>query len=160
MIRPTSVGLDRLSRVSFLARHGFPYMLDAGIGHGAGDFEGIQFGRSPKDSRLSGLWSDRRRGEQRWRRQKKDSFLHRAGLSGTGARCRPMRHGGFAEASVAVPFVGAAAGALTVAQLIRLASLEPGPLLFQMGLGAPGMPTLGGLTARPETNLGSFSIRL
>lgn len=66
----------------------------------------------------------------------------------------------FAEASVAVPFVGAAAGALTIAKAIRLASLEPTPHFLQMELGAPGMATCGGLTARPEINLGSVSVRL
>lgn len=35
-------GLDRLEPRLTLAKHGFPYMLDAGIGHGPGDFEGIQ----------------------------------------------------------------------------------------------------------------------
>ena len=66
----------------------------------------------------------------------------------------------FAEASVAVPFVGAATGALAVAQLIRLASMHATPLLLQIQLGAPDMPSFGGLAAAPEYNLGSFSVRL
>jgi hypothetical protein len=61
---------------------------------------------------------------------------------------------------VAVPFVGAATGALVIAQAIRLASLEPAPVFVQMELGAPEMTTLGGLNAPPEINLGSFSMRL
>ena len=66
----------------------------------------------------------------------------------------------FAEASVAVPFVGAATGALAIAQLMRLASMHAAPLLLQMQLGAPDMPSFGGLAAAPEYNLGSFSVRL
>jgi hypothetical protein len=65
-----------------------------------------------------------------------------------------------AEASVAVPFVGAAAAALTIAQASRLASLQPIPHLMQVELGATEMVTNGGLAPGPETNLGSFSIRL
>jgi hypothetical protein len=67
---------------------------------------------------------------------------------------------GFAEASVAVPFVGAAAGAITVAQLIRLACLESTPLLLQMELGAPEMASFGGFAPAPDKNLGSFSMKL
>jgi hypothetical protein len=66
----------------------------------------------------------------------------------------------FAEASVAVPFVGAAAGAFTIAQAMRLASLETAPLFLQVEMGSVEMATLGGLTAPPELNLGSVSIRL
>jgi hypothetical protein len=66
----------------------------------------------------------------------------------------------FAEASVAVPFVGAATGAIVIGQAIRLATLEPAPVFLQMELGAPDMATLGALTEAPDVNLGSFSIRL
>lgn len=66
----------------------------------------------------------------------------------------------FADASVAVPFVGAATGALMIAQAIRLASLQQAPLLMQMELGSPEMATLGGLPPIPETNLGSIPIQL
>jgi hypothetical protein len=47
----------------------------------------------------------------------------------------------FAEASIAVPFVGAAAGAHMIAQVIRLESLETAPLFMQMELGSPEMNT-------------------
>lgn len=150
-------GLDRLEPRLALARHGFPFMLDAGIGHGPADFEGIQLrtvvGGQPPD----GLWG------------KTEAAASEDGTKGLLVRpayveleqhvgqCGTV---GFAEASVAVPFVGAATGALTIAQAIRLASLEPAPTFLQVELGAPEMATLGGLTAAPETNLGSFSVRL
>ena len=44
---------------------------------------------------------------------------------------------GLAGARVAVPFVGAATGAVAVAQLIRLASGQAAATLVQLGLGAP-----------------------
>ncbi len=59
-----------------------------------------------------------------------------------------------------MPFVGAATGALMIAQVIRLASLETAPLFLQMELGAPEFATFGGHTAAPESNLGSFSFQL
>ena len=44
-----------------------------------------------------------------------------------------------ASASVAVPFVGAATGALAVARLIRLASMETARTLLQLDMGSPDM---------------------
>jgi hypothetical protein len=38
--------------------------------------------------------------------------------------------------------------------------LQVAPLFLQVELGAPEMATLGGFTAAPETNLGSFSVQL
>ncbi|MDP1532100.1 MAG: hypothetical protein Q8L92_00810 [Rubrivivax sp.] len=149
-------GLDRLEPRLTLARHGFPYMLDAGIGHGPGDFEGIQIRTIAKGQPIEGLWDKPKTADESTRN----------GLLSRQAYLELERHVGqcgtveFAEASVAVPFVGAAAGALVIAQAIRLASLEPAPVFVQMELGAPEMTTLGGLIAQPEINLGSFSVRL
>jgi hypothetical protein len=155
-------GLDRVEPRRVLGRQGFPFMVDAGIGHGVGDFDGIQIRVIAKGQSLDGLWEKPEESEEAVARsaQKIDKLLESDAykeLEERIGRCGTLE---FAEASVAVPFVGAAAGALTVAQLIRLGTLQKAPLLFQMGLGAPEMPTLGGLTAQPVTNLGSFSIRL
>ena len=149
-------GLDRLEPRLTLARHGFPYMLDAGIGHGPGDFEGIQIRTIAKGQSIEGLWDkpkapDEHTGNGLLGRQAYVELEQQVGQCGTVE---------FAEASVAVPFVGAATGALVIAQAIRLASLEPAPVFVQMELGAPEMTTLGGLNAPPEINLGSFSMRL
>jgi hypothetical protein len=149
-------GLDRLEPRLTLARHGFPYMLDAGIGHGPGDFEGIQIRTIAKGQSIEGLWD----------KPKKPDESAPKGLLSSQAYVELERHVGqcgtveFAEASAAVPFVRAATGALVIAQAIRLASLEPAPVFVQMELGAPEMTTLGGLIAQPEINLGSFSMRL
>jgi hypothetical protein len=150
-------GLDRLEPRLALARHGFPYMLDAGIGHGPVDFEGIQLRTIVAGKPSTGLWnpSDTVPGQSGSKR-----------LLDRPAYVELERHLGqcgtvsFAEASVAVPFVGAATGALIVAQAARLASLEPVPHFLQMELSAPEMASLGGLTDRPGSNLGSLSIRL
>ncbi len=65
-----------------------------------------------------------------------------------------------ADASVAVPFVGAAAGALAAAQLIRLASMTGATAVLRLELGAPGMVIDGGQAAGPEVNLGGEVINL
>ena len=66
----------------------------------------------------------------------------------------------FAEASTSVPFVGAAAGALVIAQAIRLASLEPTARFLQMELGAPEMASVADFVAKPSANLGSIALQL
>lgn len=151
-------GLDRLQPRLTLAKHGFPFMIDAGVGHGPGDFEGIQVRTVVDGKPVTGLWNDPEIGEAAEEGSK--------GLLETPTYLELEKHVGvcgklsFAEASVAVPFVGAATGALVIAQAIRLASLQPAPVFLQMELGAPDMATVGGLTASPEVNLGSFSVHL
>lgn len=150
-------GLDRVEPRLTLARHGFPIMLDAGIGHGPVDFEGIQLRTIVGGKPLAGLWGEPKRAA---------ADAGPKGLLDRPAYVELEQHigqcgtVGFAEASVAVPFVGAATGALTIAHAVRLASLESAPHFLQMELGAPEMTTVGGLTAAPASNLGSLSVRL
>lgn len=149
-------GLDKVEPRLVLARHGFPYMIDAGIGHGPGDFEGLQVRTIAKGQSIDGLWgAPAASGEDRVAALQ-DSPAYRE-LERHVGRCGTFE---FAEASVAVPFVGAAAGALTLAQIIRLASLEAVPALFHMELGAPQMVTSGTMLPAPKTNLGSHEYRL
>lgn len=149
-------GVDRLEPRLILAKHGFPFMLDAGIGHGAGDFEGIQLRTIAKGQMIDGLWSAPDDHTEDRREKLLDKVAYRD-LEGKIGRCGTV---GLADASVAVPFVGAVAGALVIAQAIRLASLVPAALFFQIELSAPEMASNGGLTPSPETNLGSFLARL
>lgn len=151
-------GLDRLKPRLVLAKHGFPYMVDAGIGHGPGDFEGIQVRTIVNGQPPNGLWSASALAE--------DAKEGMKGLLDRPAYLELERHVGecgkvsFAQASVAVPFVGAATGAIVIGQAIRLASLQAAPIFLQMELGAPEMATLGGLIEAPTVNLGSLSTRL
>jgi len=149
-------GLDRLEPRLALAKHGFPYMLDAGIGHGPGDFEGIQIRTIAKGQAIEGLWDKLKTANESTpknilSRQANVELERHVGQCGTVE---------FAEASVAVPFVGAATGALVITSVIRLASLQASPLFLQMELGASEMTTIGGFARSPETNLGSFSMKL
>jgi hypothetical protein len=150
-------GLDRLKPRLALARYGFPFMLDAGIGHGAGDFEGIQVRTIAKGQPIDGLWCD---SDKTIVEDSAKGLLTRPAYQELEDHVGECGKVSFAEASVAVPFVGAAAGAITISQAIRLASLQSAPLFLQIELGAPEMATLGGLTTPPETNLGSFSVQL
>lgn len=149
-------GLDKVEPRLALARHGFPYMIDAGIGHGPGDFEGIQIRTIAKGQAIDGLWGAPTAGAPSRVETLQDSPAYRE-LERHIGRCGTFE---FAEASVAVPFVGAASGALTLAHIIRLASLEAVPALFQMELGAPQMVTSAAMLPLPQTNLGGHEYRL
>ncbi|MCS3452333.1 MULTISPECIES: hypothetical protein [Bradyrhizobium] len=149
-------GLDKVEPRLVLARHGFPYMIDAGIGHGPGDFEGIQIRTIAKGQAIDGLWGAPTAGAASRVEMLQDSPAYRE-LERHIGRCGTFE---FAEASVAVPFVGAATGALTLAHIIRLASLEAVPRLFQIELGAPQMVTSAEMLPLPNVNLGSHEYLL
>ncbi|MBX9649289.1 MAG: hypothetical protein K2X57_19795 [Xanthobacteraceae bacterium] len=151
-------GLDRLKPRLVLAKHGFPYMIDAGIGHGPGDFEGIQVRTIVSGKPPENLWGAPARAEVADEATK--SLLNRPAYQELEQHVGECGKVSFAEASVAVPFVGAATGAIVIAQAIRLASLQAAPIFLQVELGAPEMATLGGLVEAPQVNLGSLSMRL
>ena len=65
-----------------------------------------------------------------------------------------------AKASVAVPFVGAAVGALAVAQAIRVASMQETPQIIQLEFGSPGMAIVGVMNDAPTASLGSIAVRI
>lgn len=157
-------GLDALPARRLLANSGFDYMVDAGIGHGPGDFEGIQVRVIPKGANVDELWrteqkpvstvSDLARPTARDRLLAGEAYCN---LDRTIGQCGTIQ---IADASVAVPFVGAAAGALVVAQLARLASMQPTGSLIQMDLGSPEMIIDGGQTKEPSSFLGGETMSL
>jgi hypothetical protein len=147
-------GLDRVEPRVTLARHGFDYMIDAGLGHGPHDFEGIQLRVIAKGDSTDDLWNTDAHEVAPRERLKNAAY---SDLEKTIGQCGIVS---FAEASTAVPFVGAAAGALVIAQAIRLASLEPTTRFLQMELGAPEFATHAELTAQPTVNLGSIQVGL
>lgn len=50
-------GLDRVEPRRVMAKHGFDYMIDAGLGHGPHDFEGMQLRVIAKDTSSEDLWN-------------------------------------------------------------------------------------------------------
>lgn len=141
-------GLDDVVPRRILAAAGFDYMVDGGIGHGAADFEGLQVRVIPKAAAIDGLWNDPAAGPRRDRLLARPAYRE---LERAGGACGAYD---LAGASVAVPFVGAATGALAIAQLVRLASGQPGGALIQLGLAAPEMIIDGGRAASPAGFLG------
>lgn len=150
-------GLDRLRPRLAMARHGFEFMIDAGLGHGAHDFEGIQIRTVAKGLSIEGLWNETaqpQRAALSAKLMEKEAYME---LETRIGHCGIVS---FAEASTAVPFVGAATGALVIAQAIRLASLQPATRFLHMELGAPEMVAQAGSTPGPTINLGSIPMDL
>lgn len=141
-------GLDDVKPRRLLAAHGFDYMLDAGIGRGAVDFEGIQVRTIPAGSSIEGLWLDSPDETRRDRLMTREAYY---ALEQDIGRCGVVP---LADASVSVPFVGAATAALVLAQLSRLGAMQPAATLLQMELSAPELVIDGGSTHLPSSFLG------
>lgn len=141
-------GLDNPDARKAIARSGFDYMVDAGVGHGPTDFEIMQLSILSKNSDPDRFWT---------RQPVKDvqKILEKAAYREQAEKEKARTKnvcGTFmmAEASVAVPFVGAGVGAISIAQAIRLASMQETPQMLQMDLSAPEMvlpPVLNGQPA-------------
>jgi len=152
----TGSGLNSFFITETMARHGFDYMIDAGLGHGPHDFDGIQLRVIAKGDLPEDLWNapDLVLEDALSRRQSSAAYKD---LETQIGQCGIVR---FAEASTSVPFVGAAAGALVIAQAIRLASLNATARFLQMQMGAPDMVSVAEFVPTPRINLGSVELRL
>lgn len=147
-------GLDAVPPRRKLAGVGFDYMVDGGIGSGAHDFEGLQIRVIPKGANVAGLW-DGNAAAKRLDRLLASAAYQEA--ERTHGECGAYA---LADASVATPFVGAAAATLAVAQIVRLCSMQPGTALLQLSLAAPEMIIDGGFSAPPSAFLGGEEIDL
>ncbi|MDA9545012.1 hypothetical protein ACM43_11115 [Bradyrhizobium sp. CCBAU 45321] len=146
-------GLDRIEPRRVMAMHGFDYMIDAGLGHGRYDFEGIQLRVVAKGASSSDLWDapEHAVGETLSDRQASAAYKD---LEKQIGQCGIVS---FAEASTSVPFVGAATGALVIAQAIRLASLES---TARFRCSSPEMVSVADFVAKPSVNAGSSALQL
>ena len=146
-------GLDSVKARRTLATHGFDYMIDAGIGRGARGFETLQIRTIPAGSPIDGLWltEDDARRDQLMAKEAYAALEREIGQCGV----IPL-----ADASVSVPFVGAATAALTLSQLARLGAMQTTQALLQLELGAPGLVIDGGMVCAPKSFLGGQTIRL
>lgn len=143
-------GLDDVKPRRLLAKTGFDYMIDTGIGHGAYDFEAIQIRVIPKAaaSAADQLWGQNEEVERRSR------LLAKPAYAALEAEIGPCGTVPFADASVAAPFVGATTGALAIAQAARLASCQEVPRLLQIELATPDMVLGCEMTGRPSESIG------
>lgn len=150
-------GLDDLSPRLVMAEMGFDYMIDGGIGHGASDFETLQIRTIPKGAQANGYWDTTgTKTDFATKEQLAKNTAYKA-LSKTIGNCGTFM---IAEASVAVPFVGAATGALAIAQLSRLASMEEAAALMQLEMRSPELMLEPAMTLGPKTNLGGVTLKL
>ena len=132
----------------------FDYMIDAGVGHGPIDFETAQIRVLTKEVDPRGLWSAPEKPKDVSALLERPAYrAHATQFDGCGTFA-------LAEASVAVPFVGAAVGALSMAQLLRLGAMEETRQLMQTELSAPEMTVAGAINTPLEKGLGGTDIRL
>lgn len=125
----------------------FTYMIDAGVGHGPGDFDRAQVRILPKGSDPKQFWSVPEPAKD------VDALLRlKAYQAYDQCGAFPL-----AEASAAVPFVGAAVGAVAIAQLLRLGSMQSTMQLMTMDLECPSMVTPSGANEAPRVSLGSIA---
>lgn len=141
-------GLDDVHPRRILAAHGFDYMIDAGIGRGTRDFESLQIRTIPAGASIEDLWLDQPQQSQRERLMSQGAY---ADLEREIGQCGVIP---LADASVSVPFVGAATAALMLAQLARLGAMSHAQALLQLELGSPAMVIGGEAAAAPAAFLG------
>lgn len=144
------MGLDEPAARIAIAKGCHDFVLDAGVGYGAIDFEIAQIRVIPRGVDPETLWS------RPAAPKNVDAVLDKPAY-----REHARKHGNcgtysLAEASVAVPFVGAAIGALTIAQLLRLAALRPTNQISQVELGTVEAASAGVFNPVPGRGLGGF----
>jgi hypothetical protein len=106
------VGVDNALARQAIEDVGFERIIEAGLGRGPQDFLGINLHTFPASTPARAVWSDM---------DATDALItqpaYRAILERSGDRCGTVR---LAGRSVGAPFVGAAAAALVIAELLRL----------------------------------------
>lgn len=133
-----------------IAKAGQEFLIDAGVGHGAIDFEIGQIRVVPKGVDPETLWS------RPARTKNVDAMLQKPAYREHARDHDNCGTFSLAEASVAVPFVGATVGALTIAQLLRLAALKSTAQIIQIELGMPEATSAGILNPTPTAGFGGI----
>lgn len=137
-----------------IARSGYEYMIDVGVGHGPVDFEGMQLRVLRKGDDAPALWAHAST------ERSVDDILRLSAYKRLADKHDQCGMFTLAQASTAVPFVGAAVGAFAMTQAIRLASMLESRRIIHVELGAPEMASSGGIIAAPEANLGGVLAEL
>lgn len=152
---PTIVfaGLDNVPARLNIARAGFDYVVDAGVGHGPVDFESFQLRVLRKGADLESQWSAPEKPKDIDAMLARESYRDLARKDQCGAF-------ELAEGSVAVPFVGAFVGALGLAQGIRVANGLRTAEFPQAELGAPSTATAGRMNEAPSESMKFLEIRV
>lgn len=144
-------GLDSVTPREWIREAGYPYMLDIGVGHGPVDFEFGQIRCLPAGSATS--WTAPAEAKDAEQLRDSASYVEEKKRDPCGALA-------LAEASVAVPFVGLAMGALAVGQTLRIGAMETTNSLMQFELGTPELATAAAKVDPLSRSLGAREINL
>jgi hypothetical protein len=144
-------GLDKPEPRLDILNAGFPYMVDCGVGHGPIDFESCQIRVLPRGAQSS--WNRSPPPPRASCLMDKEPYR----VIAASDQCGAFQ---LADASVAVPFVGAAVGALSLAQVLRIASMNATSPLLQLELSAPELNSVSLLGPEPSTNIGGVCTAL
>jgi hypothetical protein len=127
-------GVDNPAARRALEDVGFVRVLEAGLGEGVSDFLGIRLHSFPAKRSARAVWPEE--GERATADVDKPAYLEMAeqGADECGLTLLAGR-------TVGAPFVGAVAGALIVAELVRLANGEHSFELVDLHLRSPGLAT-------------------
>ena len=106
------VGVDNALARRSVEDVGFARVIEAGLGRGPQDYLGIDLHTFPASKPASEIWADVSASDPEISQP-----AYRAMLEASGDRCGIVR---LAGRSIGAPFVGAAAGAIAVAELVRL----------------------------------------
>lgn len=145
-------GLDDVIPRQGILRSGFAYFVDAGVGRGPVDFESVQLRVLKKGARSS--WKSESDEQERRTHQLLQSRAYQS-IASTD-QCGAFE---IADASVAVPFVGAAVGALTTVQVLRIAGMHKSPKLMRVDFSSPDFAIKEGFNSTPERSVGCLKIR-
>ncbi len=136
-----------------IAGAAFEYMIDAGVGHGPTDFDRAQIRVLHKGSDPRRFWSLPEPAKD------VDAMLRLRAYQVHARKFDSCGTFSLAQASAAVPFVGAAVGAVATAQLLRIGNMQSTMELMQMDLECPGMVTPSSANRRPYSSLGGVECR-
>lgn len=138
---------DPIPRIE-IAGAGFEYMIDAGVGHGARDFESLQIRVLRSGDDATKFWSHPTSPKNVDALLKLDAYKK---FEEANEVCGAFM---LANASAAVPFVGAVVGALVITQAIRIASMHRTCRMMQMELASPELASFGNMISAPRANVG------
>jgi hypothetical protein len=128
-------GVDNALARAALEDAGFECVFEAGLGNGVSDFLAIRVHSFPQRRRARDIWSKSHTSDR--------DLLDRPAyqdLAARGAdRCGLVE---LAGRTVGAPFVGAIAGAMTIAELVRLANGGPITAVADLHLRVPGQRTV------------------
>lgn len=123
-------GVDNALARSALEDVGFARVIEAGLGNGVSDFLALRLHSFPAKSRARDIWGNAKAASP----APLDQPAYQALAEKGAERCGLVQ---LAGRTVGAPFVGALAGSLVVAELVRMANGGPSTAMLDMHLRSP-----------------------